>query len=74
MAIVDYGVCRRAPVDRRVGVGDLVDEGDLHHLTVRLPGSDIERLKRLARREGIGHTTLVRRILHAYLQQAEIGK
>ncbi|HHV62338.1 MAG TPA: hypothetical protein GXX51_06840 [Firmicutes bacterium] len=44
-------------------------EKELVHLSLRLPREDLETFKRVAEKAGIGQTTLIRMVLHRYLER-----
>ncbi|MCL4514419.1 MAG: BrnA antitoxin family protein [Firmicutes bacterium] len=49
-------------------------ERDLVHLSLRLPREDVEAFKQVAKKAGVGHTTLIRMVLRNYLDSFQKGK
>ncbi|MGE5577021.1 MAG: ribbon-helix-helix protein, CopG family [Syntrophothermus sp.] len=44
------------------------------HLSLRLPREDVEAFKQVAKKAGVGHTTLIRMVLRNYLDSFHKGK
>ena len=46
----------------------MIERPELEQISLRLPKEDLLNLKRRASRLGVGHTTLIRMLLHQYLR------
>jgi len=46
----------------------VIERPELEQISLRLPKEDLLNLKRRASRLGVGHTTLIRMLLHQYLR------
>jgi predicted DNA binding CopG/RHH family protein len=41
---------------------------EMEQVSIRLPKEDLEQIRRRARSAGVGHTTMIRMIVHAHLE------
>ena len=41
---------------------------EMEQVSIRLPREDLERIKERSRAAGVGHTTMIRMIVHAHLE------
>jgi predicted DNA binding CopG/RHH family protein len=41
---------------------------EMEQVSIRLPREDLERIKRRAKAAGVGHTIMIRMIVHAHLE------